>query len=48
MDTQQFHSHSPVNKSRVLVKIYSFSEEPTVEIVSANDSDNDPVTLLTL
>lgn len=48
MDTQLFYNHSPVNKSRVLVKIYSFSEEPTVEIVSANDANNDLVTLLTL
>lgn len=38
--TQQFHSFSPVNETRVLVKSYSFSEESSVEIVSINDTDD--------
>lgn len=39
--TQQFHSYSPVNETTVLVKSYSFSEESSVEIVSADHTDDD-------
>ncbi|KAJ8892733.1 hypothetical protein PR048_005314 [Dryococelus australis] len=38
---QLFHSYSPLNETKVLVKSYSFSEGSTVKIVSAHDAGDD-------